>query len=482
MSPDGKKISGKIVGIEAGGEWLKIAMIDGAGSSPQITKLSLSPVEDGVDGLGSVFPGAWKTIKAGREPIIACLPRQLVTVRMIELPSTDPAEIHDMVDLQVGKQTPYSKDEIVYDYKLVAGTREGYTTVMLAIAQRSVVRQVFYAFEEAGIEIDRVTFSTEAVAAWSARSVKGEACRAVLDVDSSFSDFIVMKGGGIQFSRSISVGGDHLSEDASVARLVKEVRSAIETFRTESSGGAIGSVEVSGVITAVPPVVKELTAAGLKCSVKDAVTGLKRQPKVDAGALKKMKMVSMSSLVGLAVAPNSLEFNLVPDSISVRRGLVLKAKSLTAFGSLIMTALVCLSLWGAIKAFALRQDISAMKRELAEIGQGAEEVADMMGIVRQVRDRKDPGRSPVGVLLELRSALSKTGDRIKMSGIDVNAADGTFLFTGMADNTKDIHSFVKALEQSDCFADVRESGTASKKVGDERKYSFQVSGGLEAAR
>ena len=478
MSAVGRKISGKIVGIEAGGEWLKIAVIDGAGSSPQISKLSLVPVQDGVDGLGKVFAGAWKSIKAGKEPIIACLPRQLVTVRMIELPSTDPAEIHDMVDLQVGKQTPYSKDEIVYDYKLVGGTRQGYTTVMLGIAQRSIVRQVFYAFEEAGIEIDRLTFSTEAVAALSARGGKGDACRAVLDVDSSFSDFIVMKGGCIQFSRSISVGADRLADSDSVSRLVKDVRSAIEAYRTERSGGAIGSVEVSGVISAVQPVVKELNEAGLKCSVKDAVTSLKRAPKADAN----MKNVSMSSLVGLAAAPGALEFNLVPDSISVRRGLVLKAKSLTAFGSLVMASLVCLSLWGSIRGFALRQDISSMKGDLAAVGQRAEKVADMMGIVRQVRDRKDPGGSPLGALLELRSALSKTGDRIKMSGVDFDAAGGTFLFTGMADDTKDIRSFVKALEQSECFADVRESGTASKKVGNERKYSFQVSGGLEAVK
>jgi hypothetical protein len=398
---------------------------------------------------------------------------------MLELPSTDAAEIDDMVDLQVGKQTPYTKDEIVYDYRLVGGTRSGYTTVMLAIAQRSVVRQVFYAFEEAGIEVARVTVSTEAIAGWYTHGVKGEACRALLDVDAGSSDFIIVKGDAIQFSRSIHVGAESLASGSSVEKLVKDVQSAIETFRTEGSGGDVSSIEVSGAIGGVKELVKGLNEAGLKCSVKDAVTSLKRPPKADAGTLKKMKQVSMSSLIGLGVAPGSLEFNLVPDSISVRRGLVEKAKSLTGFGVLVMAALVCLSLWGSIRGFSLRQNVSSMKKELAEVGPAAEGVADMMGIVRQVRDRKDPGRSTLRVLLELRTALTMTGDKIKMSNVDVDVTSGKFLFTGMADDTKDIRFFVKALEQGKYFANVRESGTASKRVGDARKYSFQVSGQLE---
>lgn len=481
MSSNIKKRTGSVICIDAGGEWLKMAVLDGVGSSPSISQLSLSPTDGGVDALAQVFPAAWKRMKAARKtPVIVCLPRQLVTVRMIELPSTDPAEIDDMVDLQVGKQTPYTKDEIVYDYKLVSGGREGYTTVMLAIAQRSIVRQIFYAFEEAEVEVERVTVSTEAVAGWSSRGLQGGDFRAVLDVDSFYSDFIVMRGDSILFSRSILIGADHLHDASSVGRLIKEVRSSVEVFRSEMSGGSIESIAVSGVASAAQAVAGELQSAGLKCSFRDAVKDLKRPPQGDADTLKHLKKVSLSSIVGVGAAPDALEFNLVPDSISVRRNLMEKAKSLTTLGMLLMTMLVSLSVYASIRGFTTWDSLNSMNKELVSTGVRANEVARMMDVVRQVRERKDPGRSALAVLLDIRSAVSSTGDQIKFTNIELDANAATFRIEGMADNTKDIREFRKALEESGIFKNVTESGTTSERAI--KKYKFQISGQLEVAK
>jgi Tfp pilus assembly PilM family ATPase len=479
MSTSGKKFATRFIGIEAGGEWLKIALIEGAGTAPTITRLHLSRVEDGLDGLSGVFPAAWKGFKAGKEPVIACLPRQLVTVRMIDLPSEDPAEIDDMVDLQVGKQTPYSRDEIVYDYKFLGSARPGYATVMLAIVQRSVVRQVYYAFEEAGLEVERVTVSTEAVANWSTKGRKAAGCTALLDVDSYFSDFMVIQDGAIVFSRSILAGADHLGDEHSVARLVKEVRNSLEVFRSEHSGGAVSGISISGVAGALPAVFEGLKSAGLKCSLVDAVKDLKRPPKTDSAASAGMKQVSMSALVGMSIAPGMLEFNLVPDSIAVRRNLMKKAYGLTGMGGLVMAVLVSLSLFASIRGFTRWDKLRRIKRDLAQTGMRADEVARMMDVVRQVRERKDPGRSTLGILLDLRKALEATGDLIKITTIDADAANGTFTFGGMADSTKDIRDLVKELEQGSRFKNVRESGTTSERAV--KKYKFQVSGQLEVS-
>lgn len=479
MSVSVKKVPGKFIGIEAGGEWLKIALVEGAGTSPVITRLHLSRIDDGLDGLSGAFPAAWKGFKAGKEPVIVCLPRQLVTVRMIDLPSEDPAEIDDMVELQVGKQTPYARDEIVYDYKFIGSTRPGYATVMLAIVQRSIVRQVYYAFEEAGVEVERVTVSTEAVANWSNKGGGAGGCTALLDVDSYFSDFMVIQDGAIVFSRSILVGGDHLDDEHSVARLVKEVRNSLEVFRSEHSGGAVDNICVSGVAGALKGVVEGLKSDGLKCSIQDAVKDLKRPPKVDSATSGGMKKVSLSALVGMSIAPAMLEFNLVPDSIAVRRNLMKKAYGLTGMGILVMSVLVSLSLLASIRGFTRWDKLRETRKELAQTGVRADEVARMMDVVRQVRERKDPGRSTLGILLELRKALEATGDKIKITTIDADAEKGTFAFGGMADSTKDIRDLVRLLEQGDRFKNVRESGTTSERAV--KKYKFQVSGQLEVS-
>lgn len=480
MAVKGNKTSGRMIGIEAGGEWLKIAVIEGCGGSPVFSKLHISRVEGGLDGLGSVFPAVWQKFKGVRGRIVYFLPRHLVTVRVIDLPSVDPAEIHDMVELQVGKQTPYNREEIVFDYKPIAGAREGYTTVFLAIVQRSVVRQVFYAFEEAGIDVGRVCLSTEAVAGWASRGIKDGACRVVLDIDSGFSDIIVMRGHDIVFNRSVLVGAESLQQGQGADRLLKDLHSTIEVYRTERAGGAVGSVIVSGADGAGDAVAAAIREAGLKCEVRSASASLKSQPKSDAGSMQGMSSVSLSCLIGLGSAPGALSMNMMPDSVSVRRALAAKARSLAALGILVMSILVSVSVFANIRAFTRLDVLKSMKSELAAGSDRVVDVDRMMSIVRRISERKNPGLSCLAALNELRGAVSVSGGDIRVSGIEIDNAAGSFNMEGMAESTGEIRALVKALEQCEFFCDVRESGTVRDQVS--RKYKFQVSGKMEAVK
>ena len=66
-----------------------------------------------------------------------------------------------MVSLQVGKQTPYSRDEIIFTYKMIGVSTAGYTKVMLVIARRNLVNARVEVLQKAGIEVEKVTMSSE---------------------------------------------------------------------------------------------------------------------------------------------------------------------------------------------------------------------------------------------------------------------------------------------------------------------------------
>ena len=63
--------------------------------------------------------------------VLINLPRHMVTVRDMKMPAVKPEELEGMIALQSAKLLPYPKEEIVYSYKVLGTTPDGYSRVML---------------------------------------------------------------------------------------------------------------------------------------------------------------------------------------------------------------------------------------------------------------------------------------------------------------------------------------------------------------
>ena len=212
--------SGKsVVVIEVGGRWLKMARVDFSRGGVKMSRLHTARHDGDLAVVPEMISQAAVKLKLSRETVISYLPRQVVSVRLLDLPSSDPQEVSDMVDLQIGKQTPYSRDEIVSGYRVIGSDGTGYTRVLLGIVQRSLVRQRFGLLEAAGLNVDRMSISSEGLVSWhAANSVEppaapGEA-DVVIDLDSGHADFMVIEDGQLRFTRSILVGADELTQEA----------------------------------------------------------------------------------------------------------------------------------------------------------------------------------------------------------------------------------------------------------------------------
>ena len=201
--------------IEIGNDWIKLVQVDAGSGGVVLSKVRLEPIDADI----AIFETISRALKAGKfssSAVFACLPRQAVNLRLLELPSTDAAEIADMVELQIGRQTPYSRDEILSDYKPLGLTRQGtYTRIMLAIVQRSIVRERFYEIEQAGLGVEHMGVSSEGVLSWflhRTRSEPQDKDVAVIDVDSFYSQVLVLHRGEVVFTKSILVGAKQLLE------------------------------------------------------------------------------------------------------------------------------------------------------------------------------------------------------------------------------------------------------------------------------
>ena len=240
-----------VVAIEPGNEWFKLVQVTRGRDGLKVDKVVLKRAEEVESLAGPDFLKAIGIPELAGAPVIACLSRQMVNVRLFDLPSGDPEEIADMVDLQIARQTPYSRDEIVFDYRLFKSEKEGYTQVMLVIVQTGLVRQKYRFLEDAGLQVGLVTVTTDGwMAGLQSKVISVPAMSsgaiAFFDVDSTVGDFAILNQGVPLFSRTIFLGSNQLDGNAGVDKCADDIGRALETFRNETPAISVTSLVLAG--------------------------------------------------------------------------------------------------------------------------------------------------------------------------------------------------------------------------------------------
>jgi Tfp pilus assembly PilM family ATPase len=471
---------GPIVVLEMTNDWLKILQFEPSRRGRTLSKAHFRPAPAGDVGLAQCIAGALKDGKFAKVPVIGCLPRQAVTVRMLELPSTDLEEIADMVDLQVGKLTPYSKEEIIFDYMVFGAARNGYTKVLVAIVQRSTLRQRFYVLEEAGVAVERMTVSSEGLLNWFSLSKvarSGSGVVIVLDVDSLHTDCSIIADGTLVSTRCISIGGDHLQGGAAAARekLAGEIKRAIVSCSDDLPGVRTGKVVVTGAGPRMRGLCDYIEGQlGLAVDALDSLSGLSVSPGGSLPDDPDYTPLSVTPLLGLGLRPEGLALDIVPDSVRHRTALFHKAKGLTVFAMLLMTSLVAASAYTTIRYQRRHMHFSRRAEAVRQTAAQVKAISRMRDIIKVVDSRSV---DEACVLRQLAQVHAATPEDLYYDVVDVNVGERQVLLEGEGETPRSIRMLVKNLETSPLFANVQEGATTrSEKT---RRYSFRVVCSLE---
>jgi Tfp pilus assembly PilM family ATPase/Tfp pilus assembly protein PilN len=468
---------GGLVIVELGSGWVKLARVDYQHKKPVVTHLVVEPCELSGGKAAEVLRAAAK--KAGVAQgarVVSYLPRQAVSVRILELPSRDPRELVDMIDLQAGKQIPYSRDEVIFDYRMTPSDRDGYSRVMMVVAQRSVLRQRYYVIEDAGLQVARMSVSSEGLLNWARAARIGEGQAAgVLDVDAVDSDFTVIGDGGILFSRGIRLGAMAIRENVERTRdsLADEIRRGLEISRSETRVNVARIVLTGAGIHAVGLAEGLSKRLGLPVETVDSLKVLREfvpTPDVEG----RLADVSLTVLIGAAVAAEDLQFHLVPDSVKARQDLVTRSKVLFRFAALFMAVLVAGSLFGVLKVSVRQQRLGILQQEVDRTDSQVREVERMRDVVRLVQKRTAARDVTLRVLAEIQRL---TPDDVALDTIDIQAPEKALSIGGTALAMKDIRTLVGNLEQSALVKDAKEGSATS--LDRSQRYRFQLVGRLE---
>jgi Tfp pilus assembly PilM family ATPase/Tfp pilus assembly protein PilN len=482
LTKDGSILRGEsVVVVEPGAEWFKAARFTAVRGGLVLQDLRLRQIDMAAGDVSQRIADTLDGMNLEGQSVIASIPRQLVTARMWELPSTDRHEIADMIDLQVGKMTPYSPEEIIADYRLLQGSRPGYTRIMLAIVQRSVVRQRYYLLEDAGVEVGGMTISSEGLLNW----LEATLCRErqdgvflVADLDASYAEVGVVARGSLVFTRSILVGGDSLLGEYEKAqkKLAREIQGTLDIFKGEHPDLSVSRVFVSGAGSRMPDLVSYLGGElGLPVEARSCLAGLKGKPQAPDVESGPYRALSLTALVGIAQRPGALAFNLVPDPVKMRRSLTGKARSLTGVGVLVAGALVSGSLLAHVNIYLKKARIETVRRLLRETEPAVARVERMQAVASAVRERTDSSLAPLNLLSELHVRVPRD---VYFDAIDMDWASGQVRLVGTAGNPDLVIELEKNLRGAEAFSDVKASGSTTQDPRTKR-FRFEITAFME---
>ncbi len=473
-----KKRNRTIVALEFSGEWLKLAQVEVSDKSKRLVKLVARPVVFQEEQSKALLDLVKEGMVPADSTVIFSIPRNLVTVRNLQLPTTDPDELREMISLQAAKQTPYSKDQIISDFQVIRGSQEGYTDVVLVTTHRSVPYRCLKTLDDAQLKADVIQLSSQGVlnsytiACGPTDEKSGPI--ALVDIDSSFADFIVILDGQINFTKALSIGPAKLDvgQEKENEKFLEEIQRAVDIYENERIGQRIKKLVIAGaeidLVHLMPALKEKLRLPVERVSLIDQIPGAS-----EAADLPREQRASLSfaAVLGLALNPDEARLDLTPQEFRTQRALENKGKAVMLTGILVVSILTALTALVSQNIYFKKQYIEELRKEVLRTEKGASEVQALKKKLRIIRGATGLENSSLEILSVLHRVVPA---EIYLNGITFEEGSKVTL-KGVAQKMSTVFEFLSILEKQPNFSHVKtKSVTKSGSRGKKREILFEI--------
>ncbi len=216
------------VGLDIGSDAVRAAVVETSKSGAVLRRFAEMPLPPGLVQAGDVIDeGAvtevvaalWKRHRLPRKRVVVGIANQRVIVRQVDVPHLEEDELADALPFQVQDAIPIPVEEAVLDFVPL----EEYTTpegdlmlsILVVAAQRDMVEGLVRIATNAGLSvlsIDLQAFGLVRAAFGADLLIGGDGPQALLDIGSSMSQVVIVRGGITRFVRILPTGGEHFTE------------------------------------------------------------------------------------------------------------------------------------------------------------------------------------------------------------------------------------------------------------------------------
>lgn len=384
------------------------------------------------------------------------LPADHALLRILDLPTTDPAELASMVELQLDRFSPFPTDHLVAAYEIL-GVEEGRTRVLVAAVQRAVVEREAALLAGTGLDVRRADL--DAMGWWRHLAGAGETERAGLRIHLNMEPdsmiVLAVHNGRPVLLRALGRGLDRDTP----AEIEDEVNLTLTTLETE------WSLTSDATLVVWFPGEPDPTWAGRlgeACGLPVESASISDLPPLTEGIVQR------------TLDDPTRVLNLAPAEWEAAR----RARSLTRRFTL--SAAACFGLWllivgGFLAALAVREaNIQRLARHVDVLEKPAAEVRVLQGRVRSLEDYSDRSRSALEILRQVSQDLPAG---LTLTSFSVRKGR-TVSLRGEADAVNAVYDFFSALEKSGLFKEVKPEGVTSKPSSGRARSEFRVTATL----
>lgn len=473
--------SREFVGIGLSANNLKLAHIRFSSGKPEIANLLLrnaGGLSD--DNIAKLIRDSFEGLKAKAPFIINTIPAHLAITKNIEIPSTDPKEIKEIINLQAGRHTPYSREEIIVDYVDIGTYKNNYTKILLIIVARDIIDKQLKILYKAGLKSQGVVFIPESLAWFAARVLKIEndaSTVSVIHIDEDFTDFMVIFKSKILFIRSIPIGAGHLTQEKERYQLKfsEEVKRSFEAYQSEDIEKDPNLLVLTGAVEELHDLEPVLINT-LHLPVK--IIPYFKNLFISQEILKASSLtnrVSFLNVIAPLAAWQELKVNLIPEDVKLSRSLEKRGKELIKTGILIFAIFVLVFSILASNIYFKSAYLKKVTKEYESLNQAAEKLEQDFTRINLIKNYLLKRGSSLELLAELYNIVVPG---LKVSNIKFDE-EGKFSIIGTASSMSVVFSFVDVMEKSVYFKEVKTKYTAKRLEESRDVTDFELAALLE---
>lgn len=465
--------------IEIGTDFIKVLETDYINDRPVVGNLVIKKITNPIDDLLSISKS--KVFLSKR--VIAYLPRHLVNVKIMEFPSVDAVEIHDMVSVQISKENTFSQEEFIGGYKILKTFDAGYSDVMVAIPRSKVVNERVEWLLASGFEVEKFSLSSECIYNWYCYNYLDQEQRhdntdMIIDIGDDYIEFLVISEATIVFTKAILVGTSSFQEVGGYGEWLREfltgLKDSLKIYHSSMRYKDIDVIFLTGVQNIDLERLQNDIHRELKLPVRREQVIKKDDPYRRNAKIPDKRLLqstSITALVGAGIKIRPLEVDLIPRTLKFRKGIEGSRKALTTMGTLLIGVVSLITLFSGAKIPHKKNYLNRLKQQRVLTRRAAEGTEKMKMKIKLVEERLDAKNSVLNIMDEI---YRLTPQEIFYNRIEIDD-ERTIILRGRAATMSEIFNFITTLEESEKIANVKTNFTTTKE-GKEGSYAeFEIS-------
>lgn len=394
------------------------------------------------------------------------IPRHLVTARSLKIPSIDDDEIGKIIKIESLKHLPYSDENVIYGYRIIEKLEDGYSKVLLVIAQANIIKSYTDVLKAAGLRGPQsLSLSSEALFLWY-MLVMGEEEKVnvmLVNLDSDHIDIDIIEKDKLVFTRGVAYGFD---DPKKKDRIAEQIKISLHTYQKESSK-TVNRVILTGKATDIekfePILAKELK---LPVEIINQVKNIPMNENIKEGDID----ASYAELLGLSLRPEEIKINLLPEDVREETRMIMAKNNLVT--AVFLVAILAMMACGIFLKKLHDKDIylSVINAEVKKIDPKvitAKKMLKDMNIMRELMSRKPLA---VDIVSEIYG-ITPSGIFLSMLNFDSNES---VTVRGNAPTLSEVFKYVSILENSHYFEGVKVKYANKRTSGNKEIADFEI--------